>query len=157
MRTMFAGRCPAVCDNVMLEAPEIRPVRLSSHLLQDEAAFSIMTTTEDAGWLERLSLILDAFREIHPEITANQILVLLQIGGKPGITQRELSDRTGLKDGTISRICALMSERGHQDRAGLSIVDIRGVPGDYRLKGQYLVGRGNDLYARVQSLMTTGG
>lgn len=100
---MFAGRCPAVCDNVMLEAPEIRPVRLSSHFLYDEAAFSIMTTTEDAGWLERLSLILDAFREIHPEITANQILVLLQIGGKPGITQRELSDRTGLKDGTISR------------------------------------------------------
>ncbi|MGX7742833.1 hypothetical protein [Rhodopseudomonas parapalustris] len=42
-----------------------------------------MTKTEDAGWIERLALILDAFREINPDITANQILVLLQIGGSP--------------------------------------------------------------------------
>ncbi|MCD0415735.1 MarR family winged helix-turn-helix transcriptional regulator [Rubrivivax sp. JA1024] len=116
-----------------------------------------MTKTEDAGWIERLALILDAFREINPDITANQILVLLQIGGNPGITQRELADRTGLKDGTISRICALMSERGHQDRPGLSIIEIRPVPGDFRSRGQYLVDRGNKLYERVRSLMIAGG
>ncbi|MFT4278191.1 MAG: helix-turn-helix domain-containing protein [Rhodopseudomonas sp.] len=116
-----------------------------------------MTKTEDAGWIERLALILDAFREINPDITANQILVLLQIGGNPGITQRELADRTGLKDGTISRICALMSERGHQDRPGLSIIEIRPVPGDFRSRGQYLVDRGNKLYERVRSLMIGDG
>ncbi|MFL9502414.1 MarR family transcriptional regulator [Rhodopseudomonas palustris] len=157
MRTTFAARCPAVCDNVMLEAPEIRPLRLSSHLLHDEAAFSTMTKIEDAGWIERLALILDSFRDINPDITANQILVLLHIGGNPGITQRELAQRTGLKDGTISRICALMSERGHQDRAGFSIIEIRPVPGDFRSKGQYLVGRGIKLYERVRSLMILGG
>lgn len=116
-----------------------------------------MTNIEDAVWIERLALVLDAFRDINPDITANQILVLLQIGGHPGITQRELAQRTGLKDGTISRICALMSERGHQGRSGLSVIEIRPVPGDFRAKGQYLVARGNKLYQRVRSLMMAGG
>ncbi|UYO51422.1 MarR family winged helix-turn-helix transcriptional regulator [Rhodopseudomonas palustris] len=82
------------------------------------------------------------------------MLVLLHIGHKPGITQRELAEAVQVKDGTISRICALMSERGHQGRDGLNVVSIEPVPGDFRSKGQRLVGNGRRLYASIRKLMT---
>jgi hypothetical protein len=59
--------------------------------------------------VKKLTLIVNEFRKINPDITANQMLVLLHAGAKPGIMQKELSAATDLADGTISRICALMS------------------------------------------------
>lgn len=112
------------------------------------------TNIEDAEWIKKLALIIDEFRKINPDITANQMLVLLRIGEHPGITQSELSKLTDLKDGTISRICALMSDRGHQGREGLDVIDIRPVPGDYRSKGQFLVNNGKRLYTSIKKLMT---
>lgn len=112
------------------------------------------TNIEDGPWVERLALLIDEFRKINPDITANQMLVLLHIGHKPGITQRELAEAVQVKDGTISRICALMSERGHQGRPGLNVVSIEPVPGDFRSKGQRLVGNGRRLYASIRKLMT---
>lgn len=108
----------------------------------------------NAEWAERLALIIDEFRKINQDITANQILVLLRIGERPGITQSELAELTRLKGGTISRICALMSDRGYQGREGLDVIDIRPVPGDYRSKGQFLANDGKRLYTSVRKLMT---
>lgn len=109
---------------------------------------------EDAEWIKKLALIIDEFRKINQDITANQMLVLLRIGEHPGITQSKLAELTSLKDGTISRICALMSDRGHQGREGLDVIDIRPVPGDYRSKGQFLVNNGKRLYTSIKKLMT---
>jgi hypothetical protein len=67
--------------------------------------------------VKKLTLIVNEFRKINPDITANQMLVLLHAGAKPGIMQKELSAATDLADGTISRICALMSDRGHESRS----------------------------------------
>jgi hypothetical protein len=67
--------------------------------------------------VKKLTLIVNEFRKISPDITANQMLVLLHAGAKPGIMQKELSAATDLADGTISRICALMSDRGHDSRS----------------------------------------
>ncbi|MET4022783.1 MarR family transcriptional regulator [Bradyrhizobium sp. RT10b] len=110
---------------------------------------------EDAEWVETLTLIINEFRKISPDITANQMLVLLRAGAKPGITQKELSSACGVADGTISRICALMSDRGHQGREGLNVLSIDPIPGDYRSKGQKLIGAGKEMYARVRDLMTS--
>jgi hypothetical protein len=67
--------------------------------------------------VKKLTLIVNEFRKINPDITANQMLVLLHAGAKPGIMQKELSAATDLADGTISRICALKSDRGHESRS----------------------------------------
>lgn len=112
------------------------------------------TKIEDGEWVNTLALIIDEFRKINQDITANQMLVLLRIGEHPGITQNKLAEATGLRDGTISRICALMSERGHQGRDGLNVISINPVPGDYRAKGQSLINGGKKLYASVKHLMT---
>lgn len=109
----------------------------------------------DAKWVETLTLILNEFRKISPDITANQMLVLLHAGAKPGITQKELSQVCDLADGTISRICALMSDRGHQGREGLNVLSIDPVPGDYRSKGQKLINAGRKMFASVRSHMLT--
>lgn len=113
------------------------------------------TSIEDAKWVETLTLIINEFRKISPDITANQMLVLLHAGAKPGITQKELSKATDLADGTISRICALMSDRGHQGREGLNVLSIDPIPGDFRSKGQKLIGAGKKMYASIRNLMTS--
>lgn len=112
------------------------------------------TNVEDQEWVERLALVIDEFRKVSQDITANQMLVLLRVGERPNITQKELAELTQLRDGTISRICALMSERGHQGREGLNVIDIHSIPGDYRSKGQSLVGNGKRLYSSLRNLMT---
>jgi hypothetical protein len=111
---------------------------------------------EDAEWVRKLTLIINEFRKISPDITANQMLLLLHAGAKPGITQRELSVATDLADGTISRICALMSDRGHQGRQGLNVLSIDPVPGNFGSKGQRLIGPGKCMYAKIRNLMTDG-
>jgi DNA-binding MarR family transcriptional regulator len=111
--------------------------------------------SEENEWINRLALVIDEFRKISQDITANQMLVLLRIGEQPGITQNKLAELTGLRDGTISRICALMSERGHQSREGLNVISINPVPGDYRAKGQKLVGDGRRMFNSVKNLMTS--
>jgi len=111
---------------------------------------------EDADWVERLALVIDEFRKINQDMTANQMLVLLRIGERPGITQKELSQLTQLPDGTVSRICALLSDRGHQTRRGLNAIRIHEVPGDYRVRGSTLFGNGQRLYASIRNLMTGG-
>jgi DNA-binding MarR family transcriptional regulator len=111
------------------------------------------TSIEDAKWVETLTLIINEFRKISSDITANQMLVLLHAGAKPGITQKELSKVTDIADGTISRICALMSDRGHQGRDGLNVLSIDPVPGDFRSKGQKLIGAGKKMYASIKAHM----
>lgn len=121
----------------------------------DNAAMQVLPMKiDDLEWVGRLTHILDAFRQVNQDVTANQILVLLEIGAKPGITQRELSQAVKLKEGTISRICAVMSDRGHQNRPGLNLIDIRPVPGDWRAKGQHLTAQGQRLYSTVKAFMT---
>ncbi len=108
---------------------------------------------EDAKWVRTLSEIIQEFRKVSPDITANQMLVLLHAGAKPGITQKELSEITHIADGTVSRICALMSDRGHQGREGLNVLSIDPVPGDFRSKGQKLIGAGKRMYGSIKNHM----
>lgn len=109
-------------------------------------------TEDDEKWVKKLTLIINEFRKISPDITANQMLVLLHAGAKPGITQKQLSAKTELADGTISRICALMSDRGHQGREGLNVLSIDPIPGDFRSKGQKLIGKGKKMFESLRDL-----
>jgi DNA-binding MarR family transcriptional regulator len=119
-----------------------------------EAANVVRTNIEDAEWVERLCQVIDEFRKVNQDITANQMLIMLRAGERPGITQRELCKLTQLSDGTVSRICAVLSERGHQSRKGLGVLSIHPLPGEYRAKGQTLTSTGNRIFNTIRTFMT---
>lgn len=128
-------------------------------LLKDGMAHSKITSIDndnsnDGVWLDHLIAIVEAFRDEHQEFTANQMLTLLLIAKHPNITQRNLMAKLELSDATVSRICAICSERGLGDRGGLELIQAGMVDGDYRARGQSLATKGHKLIKRVRSLMT---
>ena len=108
---------------------------------------------EDAGWVGKLVEAIEEFRKINPDTTLNQFLTFLTIGLEPGIPQRDLCERFGLRDGSMSRICAVLSERGNRGQEGLQLIEIRPVPGDYRLTGQFLSAKGRRVFDGVRKVM----
>lgn len=93
---------------------------------------------KDATWASKLIVVLDKFRDINQDVTANQIIAFLTIAVRSGITQRELIEATALGDGTVSRIMAVLSDRGVQGREGLGLIKIGTTDGDYRVRTQRL-------------------
>lgn len=108
---------------------------------------------EDAAWVSRLVAALEEFRKLNQDVTANQIITFLTIGLNPGISQRELSEKVGLKGGSVSRIAAILSERGNRGVDGLKLIDIRQVPGDYRTTGQHLAPKGARVWEALRRIM----
>lgn len=108
---------------------------------------------EDADWINTLIRVMDEFRRVSQNITANQIVTFLTVAKEPNITQRELAKRTGLNDGTISRIIAILSDRGLGEQKGADIVSIGFLPGDYRTRAQNLSPQGRRLLDSVRDKM----
>jgi DNA-binding MarR family transcriptional regulator len=113
---------------------------------------TIKTNIEDAEWISKVLRTLDAFRKVNQNVTANQMAVFLHIALQPGITQRELSDRTGLDDGTVSRIVAILSDRGAGERAGMDLINIGAVPGDYRKRSHTQTTQGKRLLNTIREI-----
>ena len=113
------------------------------------------TKLEDAEWIERLVKSLQEFREINQNVTANQIITFLYIALREGISQKELERLTGLDNGTVSRMCAILSDRGLKGRkeVPMDVVRIRPMPGDWRSRAQVLSAEGRALFQRLRSIM----
>lgn len=99
--------------------------------------------------------MLDLFRSVNQDITANHIVAFLTIAARPGITQRELREATGLGEGTVSRLVAVLSDRGVRGREGLGLVEIKLAHGDYRMRHQYLSPKGKRLFEALTTMMTS--
>lgn len=108
---------------------------------------------KDAVWVSNTVDVLNEFRNINPDVTANQIVAFLAISAHPGITQRELMETVGLTDGTVSRLMAVLSSRGAQGREGLGLIEIGFSDGDYRVRRQSLSAKGKRLFNTLSSLM----
>jgi DNA-binding MarR family transcriptional regulator len=108
---------------------------------------------KDAIWIDRLVRVLEEFRKVNQDVTANQIVTFLHIAMCPGITQRELMKLTGLTDGTTSRLVAVLSDRGVRGRDGLDLVDIGFAEGDYRIRRQRLSARGRRVFDSIKAIM----
>jgi DNA-binding MarR family transcriptional regulator len=110
---------------------------------------------EDAEWVERLLNCLDEFRKLHPNVTANQIVVFLNIALREGITQKELGGLSGLDQGTVSRIVALISDRGVSGREIEPIDLIRiGLSNDnYKSRAQRLSPSGKRVFNSLRTIM----
>lgn len=112
---------------------------------------------EDMKWASRLLSILDEFRKVNPNITANQIITFINIALNEGISQRDLETKTGLHNATVSRICAILSDRGLKTRNRTAMDLIRIVPAedDYRMGAQVLSPKGKLVFNSLRSRMRT--
>lgn len=108
---------------------------------------------EDAEWASKLIGTLEAFRTLHTDITASQIITILQVGMNPGVTQRRIGQLTGVRDGTVSRILAVVSDRGLRGRPGLGVVSIEPAPDNHRERNQYLTPKGRALWTNLRRIM----
>jgi DNA-binding MarR family transcriptional regulator len=87
-------------------------------------------------------------------MTHNQSQVFYWVAAEPGISQRDLMQRLKLQDGTISRLCAILSDRGNRDREGLGLIEIkRGVGDDYRKVSLRLTVKGERLLNSLRHIL----
>lgn len=126
------------------------------------ARAALMTSTENnttdirgggEPWMTRLIGAIDDFRDASQNITGNQMVILLMIARKPLLTQAEIVKATGLSDATVSRICAVLSDRGLGTQKGCDLIEIRNIPGDYRIRGQILTHKGRRLIDKLREAM----
>ena len=112
-------------------------------------------SADDMVWASKLVRSLEEFRKVNQDVTANQILTFLHIATKDGASQRDLEKETGLDNGTISRICAILSERGLKGRAAEPMDMIRIVmsPNDYRARVQTLSAKGRRVFNSLRDIM----
>ncbi len=110
---------------------------------------------EDVAWTQKVIDVLDEFRKVNQNVTANQIILFLNIAREEGISQSELENKTGLHNATVSRICAILSDRGLPKRSQDALDLIRIVPGDndYRSKAQVLSHKGKLIFNGLQAIM----
>ena len=113
---------------------------------------------EDVAWTQRLIDALDEFRKVNQNVTANQIITFLNIAREEGISQSVLEERTGLHNATVSRICAILSDRGLPKRSqdALDLIRIVPVEGDFRSKGQVLSHKGKLIFNGLRAIMQKG-
>ena len=110
---------------------------------------------EDAEWTTKLIDILDEFRKINQNVTANQIVTFLHIGLNDNITQKELEKATGLDNGTVSRLCAVLSDRGlkQRDAKPMDLIRIGMAEDDYRARSQSLSSNGKRVFNALRAIM----
>lgn len=89
---------------------------------------------------------LEEFRGIYGDMTISQAVVLATVAASPGLSQKELVQRSGLKDSSISRIYAIMSDRGNRGTGPFNLMALKEDPTDYRVKRVYLTKSGNNLF-----------
>jgi DNA-binding MarR family transcriptional regulator len=103
--------------------------------------------------IARLNLLipaLDRLRTLYRDMTLNQVIVLIQAATLPGLTQRELCDRTGLTDSSVSRILAILSEYGNRGTEPLGLIRFEFDPADRRTKKIALTRKG---YLFIEDLL----
>jgi DNA-binding MarR family transcriptional regulator len=110
---------------------------------------------EDVGWSQKIIGALDEFRKINQNITANQIITFLNIALHEGLSQTELEERTGLHNATVSRICAILSDRGLKARnqEAMDLIRITPAEDDYRSRAQVLSNKGRMVFNGLRSIM----
>jgi DNA-binding MarR family transcriptional regulator len=108
---------------------------------------------EDAEWTDVVIKFLEEFRKINPDITANQMLTFMHIARNPGISQKKLAELVKVDDATISRLSALMSDRGSRGREGLKMIEIKLDETDYRYRVQNLSRGGQLIFEGLRDIL----
>jgi len=106
--------------------------------------------------LNNLVAIVEELREIHPDMTLNQLIVLLQVAANPGISQKDIMDKTGLADSSASRIVSILSEYGDRATGPFHLIELIPSKNDRRYKELFMTKKGRALIDRLLNLMGKG-
>lgn len=107
----------------------------------------------DTAWAVRLLRAIEEFRKVNIDATANQMATLIFIALHPGTSQREICEAMHLDAGTVSRILAVLSDRGSRGKEGLGLIEIEFDETDYRSRVQRLSKRGLQVWDSIRHLM----
>lgn len=97
-----------------------------------------------------------ALRQVHPEMTVSQLQVFTLIVTNPGISMAQIAERTGLMEGSVSRIVALLSQYGSRTAEGLALFQMEQDTNDRRFRTLATTSKGKALVAQLASLLSYG-
>lgn len=108
------------------------------------------------GSMNKLSDVCLVVREIHFDMTVNQLLVFLLIAANPGVSRVRLIEITGLADSTITRIISILSKWGARSTSPLNLIEIVHDAVDRRTKTYVLTPTGQMLAEKLSSIVHKG-
>ena len=108
------------------------------------------------AWLNNLSDAIERLRGVYPDMTLNQVSVFLCVASQPCINQRDVMERTGLTDSSISRIISILSGYGNRGTGPFNLLELRESAGDRRVKELHLTKRGHDLVSDLTLAIARG-
>lgn len=79
---------------------------------------------------------------IHPELTFNEMRILMRVGRQPGVTQRELVEHSHADKAQMARILAQLQERAWLTRSASD--------SDRRVRCLHLSPQGQSLFAQLR-------
>lgn len=106
-----------------------------------------------AAVVDRLIDVLEAFRELDPDMPIQYALAFLTIARREGLSVRELSERLGIAQSSASRSVAALSEWHSFRKPGHRVVVAREDPRERRRKIVTLTPEGQSLLEKLEALM----
>ncbi|MBW9091414.1 winged helix-turn-helix transcriptional regulator [Rhizobium wenxiniae] len=96
--------------------------------------------------------LLEAFRELRPDMPMQTASVFFLVAMKPGIGQRELLDLMDLSQAAISRNTYALMAIDRHGKPGLNLIVQHRNPADGRNTMLYLTPEGNAFLARLMAI-----
>lgn len=85
-----------------------------------------------------------SMESVHPELTFNEVRVLVHTGRQPGITQKDMVEHSHADKAQMARTLALLQEKGWLLRTASAT--------DKRMRCLHLSAQGQELYVRLRGL-----
>jgi len=117
-----------------------------------------VTTQIELGSAEQLLKTIrmfDRLRDLHPDMTVWQAMVLLTVAATPGIQQRDLYSKLDMGDSSASRTIALLTDVGARGFAGLDLVTSLTDTADRRMRRLYLTPKGKRKVEELMRILQT--
>lgn len=118
---------------------------------------ALQSTVGSVGNYNRMIEAVNAFRDVHPDMTLNQVVVMLLVASRPGITQRQIMEETGLADSSTSRIIGILGKWGNRGTKPLNLIDVVYDEADRRVRTYTITPTGRKLLEKVMAALTKGG
>ncbi len=119
------------------------------------AVATLLPNTSHA-WLNNISDAVEMMREIHPDMTLNQVMVFLTVAVRPGVTQREIMETLGVADSSASRIVAILSDYGNRGTGPFKLIELVEDKRDRRNKLLHLTKKGQSLASKLAAAASRG-
>lgn len=112
--------------------------------------------TETKGYTKtnmmRVFRTVEEFRKMNPDMQIQAVATFALVALQPGITIKELRERTGTVQSTCSRNVALLSEGYHNGKAGYGLVEAQPDPYDSRRKVVFLTAKGKRVAETLNAI-----